>query len=183
MGGLRRGGGALARRGLRGKLIPEEDFMLGLMMDVPLLISDLIRHADRHHGATEIVSKTVEDGTIHRYTYRQAHARARRLANALKKLGVKPEDRVATLAWNGFRHFEIYYAVAGSGAIIHTINPRLFPDQITYIANHAEDKVVFFDPTFAPLVEKLKPAVNSVKHWVAMNDEYEKLIEPESESF
>src|SRR4249919_509749 len=131
--------------------------MQGLMMDVPLLISALIRHADRHHGATEIVSKTVEDGTIHRYTYREAHARSRRLANALKKLEIKPYDRVATLAWNGYRHFEIYYAVAGSGAVIHTINPRLFPDQITYIANHAEDKVVFYDTTFAPLVEKIKP--------------------------
>src|SRR3954467_3865697 len=194
MGGLRRGGGALARRGLRGKLIPEEDFMLGLMMDVPLLISDLIRHADRHHGATEIVSKTVEDGTIHRYTSRQAHARARRLANALKKLGIKPEDRVATLAWNGFRHFEIYYAVAGSGAIIHTINPRLFPDQITYIANHAEDKVVFFDLTFAPLIEKLAASLKSVKHFVCMTDRahmpahagwlcYEELIEKESADF
>ena len=168
--------------------------MLGLMMDAPLLISDLIAHADRHHGTTEIVSKTVEDGTIHRYTYRQAHARARRLANALKKLGVRPEDRVATLAWNGYRHFEIYYAVAGSGAIIHTINPRLFADQITYIANHAEDKVVFFDLTFAPLVEKLAPSLKSVKHFVCMTDRahmpahagwlcYEELIEKETADF
>src|SRR5262245_23581571 len=117
--------------------------MQGLMMDVPLLISDLIKHADRHHGAAEIVSKTVEDGAIHRYTYRAAHARARQLANALRRLGVAMHDRVATLAWNGYRHFEIYYAVAGSGAVIHTINPRLFPDQITYIGNHAEDKVLF----------------------------------------
>src|SRR3954465_1824815 len=144
--------------------------MLGLMMDVPLLISDLIGHADRHHGATEIVSKTVEDGTIHRYTYRQAHTRARRLANALKKLGVFPEDRVATLAWNGYRHFEIYYAVAGSGGIIHTINPRLFPEQIIYIANHAEDKVLFVDLTFVPLVEKVAASLKSVKHIVIMTD-------------
>ena len=144
--------------------------MHGLMMDMPLLISDLIRHADRHHGAAEIVSKTVEDGGIHRYTYREAHRRARRLANALKSLGVGMHDRVATLAWNGYRHFEIYYAVAGSGAVIHTINPRLFPDQIAYIANHAEDKVVFFDLTFAPLVEKLAPQLKSVKHFVAMTD-------------
>src|SRR3954465_10883 len=166
--------------------------MLGLMMDVPLLISDLIGHADRHHGATEIVSKTVEDGSIHRYTYRQAHARARRLANALKKMGVQRHDRVATLAWNGFRHFEIYYAVAGSGAIIHTINPRLFPDQITYIANHAEDKVVFFDTTFAPLVEKFAPNLKTAKHWVAMTDLahtpkgalcYDELIEAEDEDY
>jgi fatty-acyl-CoA synthase len=151
-------------------------------MDVPLLVSSLIRHAERHHGAVEVVSKTV-DGSIHRYTYRDAHARARRLANALAKLGVRHNDRVATLAWNGHRHFEIYYAVAGSGAVIHTINPRLFPDQITYIANHAEDKVVFYDTTFAPLVEKLKPLVKSVQHWVALNDEYEKLIDAESDAF
>jgi fatty-acyl-CoA synthase len=150
--------------------------MQGLMMDQPLLISGLIRHADRHHGATEIVSKTVEGG-IHRYTYREAHTRARRLANALKRLGVGMHDRVATLAWNGFRHYEIYYAVAGSGAVIHTINPRLFPDQVAYIANHAEDKVVFYDTTFAPLIEKLKPQLKSVKHFIPMDASYEKLLE------
>src|SRR6266571_808567 len=142
--------------------------MQGLMMDMPLQISQLIRHADRHHGAVEIVSKTVDGGAIHRYTYRQAHARARRLANALKKLGVQPGDRVATAAWNNFRHFEVYYAVAGSGAVIHTINPRLFPDQITYIANHAEDRYVFFDLSFAPLLEKLAPLLKTVKGYVAM---------------
>jgi acyl-CoA synthetase (AMP-forming)/AMP-acid ligase II len=168
--------------------------MHGLMMDAPLLISQLIRHADRHHGATEIVSKTVEDGAIHRYTYREAHARARRLANALKRLGVVQHDRVATLAWNGYRHFEIYYAVAGSGAVIHTINPRLFPDQITYIANHAEDKVVFFDLTFVPLIEKLAPQLKTVKYFVCMTDRahmpgnagwlcYEELIEKEKADF
>ncbi|HXU43121.1 MAG TPA: 3-(methylthio)propionyl-CoA ligase [Burkholderiales bacterium] len=145
-------------------------------MDQPLLISGLIRHADRHHGATEIVSKTVEGG-IHRYTYREAHTRARRLANALKKLGVQRHDRVATLAWNGFRHYEVYYAVAGSGAIIHTINPRLFPEQIAYIANHAEDKVVFYDTTFAPLIEKLKPQLKSVKHFIPLDASYEALLE------
>ncbi|HYL90702.1 MAG TPA: 3-(methylthio)propionyl-CoA ligase [Burkholderiales bacterium] len=156
--------------------------MQGLMMDMPLSISSLIRHADRHHGATEIVSKTVE-GAIHRYTYHEAHARARKLANALKRLGVQAGDRVATLAWNNFRHFEIYYAVAGSGAIIHTINPRLFPDQIAYIGNHAEDKVVFFDTTFAPLVEKLKPQLKTVQHWIAMSDPYEQLLAAESERY
>jgi len=145
-------------------------------MDQPLLISGLIQHADRHHGAAEIVSKTVE-GAIHRYTYREAHARTRRLANALKKLGVGMQDRVATLAWNGFRHYEIYYAVAGSGAVIHTINPRLFPDQIAYIANHAEDKVVFYDTTFAPLVEKLKPQLKSVRHFIPLDAAYEQLLE------
>src|SRR3954471_23659460 len=143
--------------------------MLGLMMDQQLLISTLLRHADRHHGAVEIVTKTVE-GALHRYTYRDAHARARRLANALARLGVGSQARVATLAWNTHRHFEIYYAVAGSGAVIHTINPRLFPDQIVYIANHAEDTVVFYDVSFAPLIEKLAPQLKTVKHWVAMTD-------------
>ena len=143
--------------------------MLGLMMDMPLLISDLIRHADRHHGNTEIVSKTVEGG-MHRYTYRDAHKRARQLAKALQALGAKMNDRIGTLAWNGYRHFEIYYAVAGIGSIIHTINPRLFPDQISYIANHAEDSYIFFDITFAPLVEKLAPALKSVKGFIAMTD-------------
>ncbi len=170
--------------------------MLGLMMDAPLLITDLIRHADRHHGETEIVSKTVE-GEIHRYNYREAHKRSRRLAKALAALGVKPSDRVATLAWNGFRHFEIYYAVAGSGAVIHTINPRLFPDQIVYIANHAEDKFVFFDLTFLPLVERLAPQLKTVKGFVLMTDRahmpkqspipnllcYEELLEAQDDKF
>src|SRR5256885_9838592 len=156
--------------------------MQGLMMDQPLLISGLIRHAARHHADTEIVSKNV-DGSLHRYGYASAHARTQKLANALKRLGVQPGDRVATLAWNGFRHFEIYYAVAGSGAVIHTINPRLFPDQIAYIANHAEDKVLFYDTTFAPLIDKLRPQLKSVKAFVAMSDAYEDLIRNESESF
>jgi fatty-acyl-CoA synthase len=143
--------------------------MHGLMMEMPLLVSGLIHHAERFHGGTEIVSKTVEGG-IHRYGYRDAHLRAKRLAKALKSLGVAMHDRVATLAWNGYRHFETYYAVAGSGAVIHTINPRLFPDQIAYIANHAEDRFVFFDTTFAPLVEKLAPQLKSVKGYVAMTD-------------
>ena len=156
--------------------------MLGLMMDRPLLVSDLLRHAERHHGATEIVTKKV-DGGIHRYTYREAHARARKLANALKRLGVEPQDRVATLAWNTHRHFEIYYAVAGSGAVIHTINPRLFPDQIRYIGNHAEDKVVFYDRTFAPLVEKIKAKARTVQHWIALGDPYEELLAAESDRY
>ena len=170
--------------------------MQGLMMDAPLLITDLIRHADRHHGETEIVSKTVEGG-IHRYTYREAHTRSRRLAKALAALGAKPSDRVATLAWNGYRHFEIYYAVAGSGAVIHTINPRLFPDQIVYIANHAEDRFVFFDLTFLPLVEKLAGQLKTVKGFVLMTDRahmpkqssipnllcYEELLEVQDDKF
>jgi acyl-CoA synthetase (AMP-forming)/AMP-acid ligase II len=143
--------------------------MQGLMQRQPLLISSLIGFADRYHGGTEIVSRMIE-GPIHRYTYRDAHKRARQLAQALRRLGVKQSDRVGTLAWNGFRHFEIYYAVSGMGAVCHTVNPRLFPEQIAYIINHADDRYVFFDLTFAPLVAKLRPLCTTVKGWVAMTD-------------
>ena len=169
--------------------------MLSLMMNQPLMISSLIRHADKNHGDTEIVSRTVE-GPIHRYTYRAAHVRARRLARALTRLEVQPGDRVGTLAWNGYRHFELYYAVSGMGAVIHTINPRLFPDQITYIVNHAEDRYCFFDLTFTPLIERLAPECKSVKGWVAMTDRahmpsvaipnllcYEELLDAENDDF
>ncbi len=141
----------------------------GQMMDLPLLISSLIVHADRCHGDTGIVSRTVE-GPIHRYTYADAHRRARQLAQALARLEVKPGDRVGTLAWNGYRHLELYFGVSGMGAVIHTVNPRLFPEQLTYIVNHAEDAYVFFDLTFAPLAEKLAPHCKGVKGWVAMTD-------------
>ena len=143
--------------------------MQGLMMDVPLLISSLIRHADRHHGDTEIVSRLVEGG-IHRSNYREVHRRARKLANALGALGVKKGDRVGTLAWNGYRHLEAFYGISGMGAVMHTINPRLFPEQITYIVNHAEDSYLLFDLTFVPLIEKLAPMCKSVKGWVVMTD-------------
>jgi fatty-acyl-CoA synthase len=139
------------------------------MMDMPLLISDLIKHADRNHGDTEIVSKTVE-GNIHRYNFHEAHARARRLAKVLQVLGVKMSDRVGTLAWNGYRHYELYYAISGVGAVINTLNPRLFPEQITYISNHAENMALFFDLSFVPLVEKLAPQLKTVKHYVLMSD-------------
>ena len=141
----------------------------GLMMDVPLLVSSLIVHADKYHGDTELVSRTVE-GPIHRYTYRDAHQRSRQLAQALGRLGVKQGDRIGTLAWNGFRHFELYFGVSGMGAVIHTINPRLFPEQIAYIVDHAEDRYVFFDLTFTPLVEKLAAQAKAVKGWIAMTD-------------
>jgi acyl-CoA synthetase (AMP-forming)/AMP-acid ligase II len=141
----------------------------GLMMDSPLLISSLIVHAERCHGDTEIVSRTVE-GPIHRHTYADAHRRARQLAQALVRLGVRQGDRIGTLAWNGYRHLELYYGVSGMGAVIHTVNPRLFPEQIVYIVNHAEDAYVFFDLTFTPIVEKLAPQCKGVKGWVAMTD-------------
>ena len=128
--------------------------MLGLMQQQPLLISSLLTSAARHHGAAEIVSNTVE-GPRHRYTYRDAERRARCLARALERLGVQQGDRVGTLAWNGYRHYELYFAVSGMGAVIHTINPRLFDEQIVHIVEHAEDRVLFVDLTFLPLVERL----------------------------
>src|SRR6266849_1621196 len=143
--------------------------MRGLMMDMPLLVSSIIAHADRSHGDTEIVSRTVE-GPIHRYAYTEAHKRSKQLAQALARLGVKQGERVGTLAWNGFRHFELYYGVAGMGAVVHTVNPRLFQEQLVFIVNDAEDRYVFFDLTFAPLAEKLAPACKGVKGWVAMTD-------------
>jgi fatty-acyl-CoA synthase len=143
--------------------------MRGLMMDRPLLVSSLIDYAATYHGDTEIVSRTVEGGT-HRYGYAEAASRARRLAQALRRLGVADGDRVATLAWNGFRHLELYFGISGIGAVCHTVNPRLFHDQIRYIVNHAEDRLLFFDLTFLPLVEALAPELGPVRHYVAMTD-------------
>ena len=141
----------------------------GLMMDRPLLVSSVIDYAAEVFPDVEVVSQTVEGG-IHRYGYGAARERIGRLANALIGLGIRPGDRVATLAWNGYRHLELYYAIAGIGAVCHTINPRLFPEQITYIANHAEDTALFFDLTFLPLVEKLAPALKSVRTYALMTD-------------
>ena len=128
--------------------------MLGLMQNQPLLISTLIAFADRHHGDGEIVSRRVE-GYIHRTSYRAVAARARQVANALDGWGLDFSDRVATLAWNGYRHLELYYGVSGSGRVLHTINPRLHPAQIAWITQHAEDRVLCFDATFLPLVQAI----------------------------
>ena len=152
------------------------------MQDAPLLVSALIRHADRHHGDTEIVSRNVE-GPIARQNFRDTHTRARRLANALAQLGVAQGDRVATLAWNTARHVEIYFAVSGMGAVCHTINPRLFQEQVAFIVNHAEDKVVLYDLTFAKLVENLKPLCPSVTRWILLGESYEALLAAESDVF
>ena len=141
----------------------------GMMMNRPLLVSSIIDYAADVHPNTDIVSVAVEGG-LHRYGYADARKRILRLANALRDLGVKPGDRVATLAWNGYRHFELYYAIAGIGAVCHTINPRLFAEQITYIVNHAEDTLLFFDLTFTPLVEKLSPTFPRSLRYVAMTD-------------
>jgi fatty-acyl-CoA synthase len=139
------------------------------MMDRPLLVSSVIDYAAEVFPQVQVISNTVEGG-IHRYGYADARERIGRLANALIGLGVKPGDRVATLAWNGYRHFELYYAIAGIGAVCHTINPRLFPEQITYIANHAEDVALFFDLTFLPLVEKVAPTLKSIKTYGVLTD-------------
>ena len=143
--------------------------MRGLIMDQPLLISSLIRYAAQYHGDTEIVSRTAE-GAIHRYTYRDAYARIQKLAQALRALGVAPGDRVATLAWNGHRHFELYYAISGGGAVCHTVNPRLFPPQIRYSLNHAADRYVVADSSFVPLLEALAPELPAVAGYVLMTD-------------
>jgi fatty-acyl-CoA synthase len=141
--------------------------MLGLMQDQPLLISSLIEFAERHHGDAEIVSRRVE-GDIHRSTWRQIAARSRQVANALDDEQLLFSDRIATLAWNGYRHLELYYGVSGSGRVLHTINPRLHPDQIAWIANHAEDQILCFDLTFLPLVQAVHAKCPMVRKWIAL---------------
>ncbi|MDP3702158.1 MAG: 3-(methylthio)propionyl-CoA ligase [Hylemonella sp.] len=143
--------------------------MLGLMQDQPLLISSLIDFAERHHGDGEIVSRRVE-GDVHRYHWRDVAARARRVANALDAMKLQFSDRVATLAWNGYRHLELYFGVSGSGRVLHTINPRLHPDQVAWIANHAEDQVLCFDLTFLPIIQAVHARCTTVKHWIALCD-------------
>src|SRR5205807_6998536 len=134
----------------------QEETMRGLMSEQPLLISGVLQHAANFHGDTEVVSRLL-DGSIHRYTYAEAERRSRQLAQALLRLGIEPGARVGTLAWNTFRHFELYYAISGIGAVCHTINPRLFDDQIVYIINHAADRLLFVDTSFATLIERLAP--------------------------
>jgi acyl-CoA synthetase (AMP-forming)/AMP-acid ligase II len=146
--------------------------VMGQMMNQPLTISSILQFAARHYGGSEIVSRRVESDMpeLHRYTYRDCELRARRLAQALPGLGVSMGERVGTLAWNGYRHLELYYAVSGAGAVLHTINPRLHPEQIAYIVNHAEDQVLCFDLTFLPLVEAIAPHCAGVKAFVLMSD-------------
>ena len=144
--------------------------MLGLMMDRQLTITSIMEHADRYHPDTEIVSVT-NDTPRHRYTYAEAFRRTRRLANALIDYGIGAGERVATLAWNDYRHFELYYAIAGIGAVTHTVNPRLFPDQISYIINHAEDRLVFVDPLILPVLEKISDDLSRVEAFIVLTDE------------
>ena len=169
--------------------------MLGLMMHAPLTITSIMRFAEVNHGGREIVSVT-PDQPRYRYTYADAFQRARKLANALDRLGILPGDRVATLAWNDHRHFELYYAISCSGSVCHTINPRLFPEQIAYIINHAEDQLIFVDPMFVPVLEKLQPQLPAVRAFVILTDKshmpvttlpnvlcYEDLLGPESDCY
>jgi 3-(methylthio)propionyl---CoA ligase len=141
--------------------------MFGSMMDRPLLISSLLEHAERQFAQTEIVSRET-GGALHRYTFRDAAARARQLANALARLGVEPGMRVGTLAWNNHRHFEAYFGVSGSGAVLHTCNPRLHPEQLAFVLNHAEDEVLLFDSTFLPLVEAIAAQCPRIRHYVLL---------------
>jgi acyl-CoA synthetase (AMP-forming)/AMP-acid ligase II len=143
--------------------------MLGLMQDQALLISKLIEFAERNHPDGELVSRRVE-GDIHRCTYRDAAARSRRVAVALDAMGLAFGDRVGTLAWNGYRHFELYFGVSGSGRVMHTVNPRLAPDQVAWILNHAEDRVLCFDMTFLPIIKGIWQHCPTVEHWVALCD-------------
>lgn len=168
--------------------------MLGQMMDLPLLLSNQIEFAAKFHPSVECVTRTVE-GPIHRSNYGEIHRRSKKLANALAAMGVKAGDRVATIAWNTHRHLELYFAVSGMGAILHTINPRLPPDQLKYVVGHAEDTALFFDTTFTKLAQLLAASGSSIKSYVAMTDDahrpadfeaaqaYESLIADASEDF
>jgi len=169
--------------------------MLGLMQHHPLLISSLLDHAEHAHRSAQIVS-IMASGPAHRCGYADIARRARQVAQALAALGVREGDRVGTMAWNGFRHLELFFGVSGMGAVLHTANPRLFPEQIAYIVNHAEDKVLFFDVGFAALVATLAPQLKRVNHYVAMTDRehmpeesipnllcYEDLLSPHDAAF
>ncbi|MCX8520432.1 MAG: AMP-binding protein, partial [Rhodoferax sp.] len=144
--------------------------MLGLMQSQQLLIASLIDFAERHHGASEVVSRRVE-GDIHRSNYQQVAARSRQVAHALDRWNLGFCDRVATLAWNGYRHLELYFGVSGSGRVIHTLNPRLHPEQLVWIANHAEDQVLCFDMTFLPIVQAMHSRCPTTQHYIALCDD------------
>src|SRR5580693_3260528 len=143
--------------------------MLGLMQKWPLTLDRILDYAKACHGEREIVTRSVE-GPIVRTTYGQVHHRARRLSNALTALGIQPGDRVATLAWNSARHLETWYATMGIGAICHTLNPRLFAEQLCYIVNHAEDRIIFVDLTFLPILRANRAKMRGVEHVVVMTD-------------
>jgi len=148
--------------------------MTGTMMHQPLTISSLIKHAGKYHGGTEVISVETTGGVV-RSSWREIEANARKLASALERLGVKQRERCGTIAWNNKRHLEVYYGVAGAGMVCHTVNPRLFPEQLIYIINHAEDQVLFLDKTFVPLVAKLGEHLKTVKHVIYLGPRDEEL--------
>jgi fatty-acyl-CoA synthase len=143
--------------------------MLGLMQDWPLLCHRIIDHAALNHGERQVVSRSIE-GPIHTTNYREIRTRALRVAQRLERDGVKMGDRVATLAWNSWRHLECWYGIMGIGAVYHTVNPRLFPDQIAWIVNHAEDRVMFVDLTFLPILDKLADKLKPIERYVVLTD-------------
>jgi fatty-acyl-CoA synthase len=144
--------------------------MLGLMQDWPLTVDKILDHAARWHGAREVVTRRVEDGEVERTTYGAIYTRAKQLSHALREAGIQPGDRVATLGWNTSRHMEAWYGIMGIGAVCHTLNPRLHPEQLAYIINHAGDRMVFVDLTFAPLLGAVLPACPKVTGVVVMTD-------------
>jgi len=169
--------------------------MRGNMINGQLLISGLIEYAETYHSNQEIVSRTVE-GSIHKYTFLDAAKRSRQLANALDRLGLKHGDTVGTLAWNTFRHFELYFGVSGIGCVVNTVNPRLFPEQLSYIINHAENKYLFIDLSFVELVESISDSLEGIKGVIILTDKehmpqtslqnvfcYEELISDESNKY
>lgn len=170
--------------------------MLGNMMQDQLLISGILEHAIQTNPNTEIVSHTIE-GNIHRYSILESSKRAKKLANALKSLGVEEGDVIGTIALNGYRHYELYFGISGTGSILHTLNPRLFPEQLEYIVNHAEDKFLFIDLPFLPLIESVSENIQNVKGFILLCDKesmptdsklenlicYEELIESEADEF
>ena len=143
--------------------------MRGLMQDWPMRVHRFLDHAALYHAGARVVSRTAQ-GEIHRTSYDVIRDRALRLAAALKRRGIKPGERVATMAWNNHRHLEAWYGIAGAGAVYHTLNPRLFPDQIVWIANHGGARMLMFDPCFAPLLEQIAPRLKHVKTFVALCD-------------
>lgn len=182
----------IVKREPRRKLPPSSAPVAGLMQQTSMNLATILEHAATYHGWQEMVSLPHGEGIV-RETYADLRTRSKKLANALQKLGVGPGDRVATLAWNTHRHMEAWYAISGQGAICHTVNPRLFPEQIAYIINHAENRVVFYDLTFAPLVDALREHFETVEHFVCMTTpamqpdngdlNYEELIAGESDVF
>ena len=153
--------------------------MLGAMQDFPLRITRILDHAEREHATREIVAARA-DGSVYRSNWREVADKSRRLAQALVRMGVEPGERVATLAMNHDRHLVAWFGVVGMGGVLHTLNPRLFDDQLDYIVNHAEDRVIFYDAAFQPIIDRLRPKLPSVQHYIRFDDEFDGLLAAES---